>query len=150
MLTPEDRSPESPSLTSEDDDSVTIVASQSVSYSWQGPPPHILEQYERIVPTAVEATFHEWINSRDHQREIEKAEADAFNHNFKWTAAYRLATIIVIITGGLLAIILGEPAMGWFLGLSAALSYPVGSALLRVLRGRGSNDNSRSNQPDDS
>ena len=149
MLTPDDPSSETPSTVSEDEDSVTIIASQSVSYSWHGPPPHLLEQYERIVPNAAEDTFREWLNSRAHQREIEKAESDAFNYNFKWTAAYRLATLIVIITGGLLAILLGEPAVGWFLGLSAALSYPVGSALLRVLRGRGSDENSRSNQSDD-
>ena len=150
MLTPDEPSPESPSTLSEDEDSVTIVASQSVSYSWQGPPPQVLEQYERIVPSAAEDTFREWLNSTAHQREIEKRESEALNHNFKWAAAYRLATIIVIIAGGLLAILLGEPAMGWFLGLGAALSYPVGSALLRILGGPGGNDNSRSNHPEDS
>ena len=136
MLTPDEPSPESPPSVSEDEDSVTIIASQSVSYSWQGPPPHVLEQYDRIVPSGADKTFREWLDSNAHQREIEKRESDALSHNFKWAAAYRLATIIVIITGGLLAILLGEPAMGWFLGLGAALSYPVGSVLVRAFRGR--------------
>ncbi|MCY4473816.1 MAG: DUF2335 domain-containing protein [Chloroflexi bacterium] len=149
MLKPDEPSPESPSPASEDEDSVTIIASQSVSYSWQGPPPQVLQQYERILPNAAEDTFREWLSSNAHQRELEKREADAFNYNFKWAAAYRLASIVVIIAGGLLAILLGEPAMGWFLGLSAALSYPVGSALLRVFGRRGRDENSSSDQSND-
>ena len=150
MLTPDDPSPESPSPVPDDEDSVTIIASQSVSYSWEGPPPQVLEHYERIVPSAAEDTFREWLTANAHQREIEKRESQAVTHNLKWASAYRLVTIIVIIAGGLLAIMLGEPALGWFLGFGAALSYPIGSALLRVLGRNGDGDNSSSNQTDDS
>ena len=47
-----------------------------------------------------------------------------------------------------LAVLLDEPAMGWFLGLGGALSYPVGSAMLRIFRGRG--NGSRTDQSNDS
>ena len=136
MLTPDEPSSDPPSPVSETDDSLTIISSQSVSYSWQGPPPQILAQYERIVPGSADDTLREWRKAMTHQREIEKDKTRAVSYNIKWAPAYRLVTIIVVIAGGLLAVLLGEPAMGWFLGLGAALSYPVGSALIRILRGR--------------
>ena len=149
MTIPDEPPSDSPSDLVEADDPVTLIASQSVSYTWLGPPPQILDQYERIVPGSAQDALRDWHDSMAHRRRVERDETNAVAHTVKWTAAYRLATIIVIITGGLLAILLGEPAMGWFLGLSAALSYPVGSALVRILRGRGRDENSSSDQSKD-
>ncbi len=148
MTTPDEPSADSPSVLAETDDSVTVIASQSVSYTWLGPPPQVLDQYERIVPGSAQDALRDWHESMAHRRRIESDETDAVAHKVKCTPAYRLATIVVIIAGGLLAVLLGEPAMGWFLGLGAALSYPIGSVLIRVFQSR--HIGTDSSQPDDS
>ena len=127
-----------------------LVAHGTIEYQGPLPPPAILSAYDELVPGTAEMMLHEWRNDRQHQRMVRSKFAETFTTESRWTPAYRLATIIVIIAGGLLAIVLGEPAMGWFLGLSAALSYPIGSALFRILRGRARDTNSPSNQSDDS
>ncbi len=66
MLTPDKPSSDPPSSVSEIDDSLTILSSQSVSYSWQGPPPQILAQYERIVPGSADDTLREWRKAMVH------------------------------------------------------------------------------------
>ena len=141
-LAPKESSPEASRPEESSDDPMMGVASQSVSFRWHGPPPQMLTEYERIVPGAAEETLREWKNGLAHQRAEELAIMEAMWTNRRWAPAFRLLTLIVIIAAGLLAILLDEPAMGWFLGLGAALSYPISSALFRILRRRDNEQNS--------
>ncbi len=147
-LVPDHSSEDPSSAESDSDESLTIVARRSVAYQWDGPPPEILAEYEKVVPGSAQATFDEWRASLEHRRAQETANLEVVRNNHRWAPAFRLATLIVVIAGGLLAVLLDEPAMGWFLGLGGALSYPVGSAMLRIFRGRG--NGSRTDQSNDS
>ena len=116
-LSPDDPSPDPSLADPSSDDSVVVVASQSVTYRWDGPPPQILEQYERIVPGAAEETFREWRIGLVHQRHEEKANMDVARTNRKRAAPYRLATLVIIIAGGLIAVVLGPTRNGLVLGV---------------------------------
>ena len=121
---------------SDQDSQTRVVAHRSVEYQGPLPPPSALSAYDQISPGAADRMIREWQQDRQHQRKMQAESLEIYKNSSRWAPAYRLVTIIVVIAGGLLAVLLGEPAMGWFLGLGAALSYPVGSALIRILRGR--------------
>ncbi len=100
--------PESPNSDSQSH----LIAHGAIEYQGPLPPPAILGAYDELVPGTAEMMLREWRNDRQHQREMRSKFVETFTTGSRWAAAYRLATIIVIIAGGLLAIVLGEPAMG--------------------------------------
>ena len=77
MTTPEEPPSDSQSDIAESDDPVTLIASRSVSYTWVGPPPQILEQYERIVPGSAQDALCDWHESLANRRRIERDETNA-------------------------------------------------------------------------
>lgn len=113
-----------------------VVAHGTIEYQGPLPPPGALRAYDEIEPGTAKTMLNEWQKDRQHQRKMQSRFVDVFTNESRWAPAYRILTLVIVIAGGLLAILLGEPAVGWFLGLGAALSYPVGSALFRILRGR--------------
>lgn len=119
-----------------DERSPTIIAHQSVEYSGPLPPPQILAQYEQIVPGSARRMVDQWEAASVHERNLESGALKTVQHTQKWAPVFRLVTVAIIISGGLLAVLLGEPSIGFFLGLGAALGYPAAAALTQFLRRR--------------
>ena len=124
------------------DVSAQIVAHRTVEYRGPVPHPRVLAEFDEVVPGSATIIFQEWQEDQTLRRMLQSDSSENVNHALKWAPLYRLITIIVVIAGGLIAVLLDEPAMGWFLGFGAAVGYPASNALLQYLRKRERNSTS--------